>query len=495
MSGSSVRRTKAIALVVALVAGVVAPASAEIPYDSYTYDWWGFPTPAPHAYVPAGTLSGPSLGLTPLTVPSDLFVAPDGRLYLVDSGNSRILVLDTELRLERVIDSFARDEGRDTFLNPQGVFVDERDHLYVADTGNSRVLEIGPDGRLVNDFGRPQTELLDPNAAWEPMKLVLDKARRLYVIARGVNKGLVELDSDGRFRGFMGANRVTPNALDYIWKLIATDEQRARMERFVPTEYSNATIDDDGYIFVTTASVGADAITESLNPQDSMPIRKLNLTGTDVLRTLDDQWWPVGDVSIGIGFGAMRSQFTDVTLGEAETYATLDRVRGRVFLYNSDGILLTAFGRIGDRVGNLRGPSSITFMGDRLLVLDSILNQVVVFRPTEYGRLLVEANEHYQERRYAESAAAWQRVSELNTNLEVAYAGIGKAQLRAGDYRGAMKSFKLAHVTSYYTKAFQLYRRDFVEANFGLMMGAVLASIAVAIVVRRIRRKGKQTNE
>ncbi|TVQ25341.1 MAG: hypothetical protein EA382_07145 [Spirochaetaceae bacterium] len=480
-------------LIVAVVLG--AAANADVPYNTYTFDWRGFPTASPHAYVPQAVLTGATLGVGSLSIPAHLFVSPSGLLYVADSGNHRVLVFDDRFQLFRIVETFAWEGRTELLANPQGVFVDDREHLYVADTSNGRVVEFDSFGTAVNVFGRPDTELLDEYATYEPLKVVLDKARRIYVIARGVNQGLIELDSDGRFRGFMGANRVTPNALDFLWKLIATDEQRARMVRFVPTEYSNAVIDSRGYIFVTTASVGTDAIMQSLNPDDLRPIRKLNLTGTDVLRTLDNQWPPVGDISIGLGFGAVPSQFVDVALGVAETYVTLDRVRGKVFIYDSDGILLAAFGRIGDRIGTFRGPSSITYLGDRLLVLDSILNQIIVFQPTEYGRLLFEANRLYQERSYAESAAAWQRVQELNTNLEVAYAGVGRAQLRGGYYSDAMESFRLAHSPSYYSRAFQRHRRVIVERYFSVFMAALLGLIAVWIVVRaRRRRRRRRTN-
>lgn len=486
------RRSTATKALIALALALGARGAgfaANDAYQSYAYDWLGSATPGPHAFVPVGAVTGESLGTTRLRTPGDLFVAGDGRLYVADSGNNRILVLDGGLRLARIVDRFVRAGAEDRLAGPQGIFVDGRNHLYIADTGNGRILELDGEGTLVRSLGRPETELIDPQLTYEPSKLVLDKARRIYVIANGVNKGLIELDTDGRFRGFTGANRVTPNALDYLWKLIATPEQRARMTRFVPTEYSNAAIDEDGYIFVTSASTASERFMESLNWRELIPVRKLNLTGTDVLRKLDQQWWPFGDIGPMVFAGGTPSQFVDVALGAVATYFCLDRVRGRIFWYNPDGVLLSAFGRIGDRLGDFRGPLSIAWTGERLLVLDSILDQIVVFRPTEYGSALLDANRLYQERRYDESAAAWRRVHELNTNLEVAYAGIGKAQLRAGEYRAAMRNFELAHVTAYFTRAFQLFRKQVVESSFGWFMAALGVLVAVFIAVRRWRRK------
>ena len=47
-----------------LFLGLVAAGSsvlASLPYRSYTYDYWGEPVPAPHAYVPTAVINGSTL--------------------------------------------------------------------------------------------------------------------------------------------------------------------------------------------------------------------------------------------------------------------------------------------------------------------------------------------------------------------------------------------------------------------------------------------------
>ena len=73
-------------------------------------------------------------------------------------------------------------------------------------------------------------------------------AGRVYVLAANVNKGFVKYESDTTFTGYIGANKVTVNMAEYIWKrYFQTKEQRAASANFVPTEYENLYIDKDGF--------------------------------------------------------------------------------------------------------------------------------------------------------------------------------------------------------------------------------------------------------
>ena len=63
-----------------------------------------------------------------------------------------------------------------------------------------------------------------------------------HILKTNVNKGLIKYENDGTFSGFVGATPVTYDFSDYIWKKLATQEQRAQMESFVPTEYDNVYI-------------------------------------------------------------------------------------------------------------------------------------------------------------------------------------------------------------------------------------------------------------
>jgi hypothetical protein len=59
----------------------------------------------------------------------------------------------------------------------------------------------------------------------------------------------------------------------------------------------------------------------------------------------------------------------------------------------------------------------------------------------------------------------WEEVLKMNGNYDLAYIGIGRAAMRQGEYQKAMKYYKLKHFRLGYGKAFQLYRKQWVEDN------------------------------
>ena len=78
-----------------------------------------------------------------------------------------------------------------------------------------------------------------------------------------------------------------------------------------------------------------------------------------------------------------------------------------------------------------------------------------------------------------------------NANCEVAYIGMGKSCLKEGDYKQAMKYFELGNSRKYYTRAFQFYRKELMQENFGKYMGVILA-LAVLWILFRTGRKIKR---
>lgn len=476
-----VRLASALTLtIVLLVAQLESVTFADTPYETYSYDWWGDDIKQPAAYTYSGALTE-----TPLNGPKDMFVQ-DGKIYIADTGNSRIVILKEDGTLDQIIDSF-QNGGKDTFSGPQGLFVTPEGEIYVADSKNGRIIHLDSSGNFIREIKRPETDLISESQAYTPLKLVVDKSGRIYVIASGINMGLVEFDKNGVFQGFMGAAKVSVSTFEYIWKTyFSTDAQKERMELIVPTEYSNLYLDSENFIYATISNLSAEDLSAGADA-----IRRLNPTGTDILRRLGNN--PI----IGDLYSSSEttdwSKFTDVCATDYGVYFILDSAGGKVFAYDADGNSLFAFGKIGNRQGMLLQPAAIGIREDqeRLYLLDSQLNQILCFSITEYGRHLLNAIWKNSVGDSEGSYTEWQEVLRYNANSEFAYIGLGKAYLREGRYKDAMDYFKLGNSRKYYTRAFQFYRKELMQEYFGGAMGVILVLVGAFIVwqiVKKIRR-------
>ncbi|WP_051250454.1 hypothetical protein [Paenibacillus harenae] len=462
-------------LAAALIIASLSPKPAHAsPYEGYTYSYWGEAVQSPIAYLPSRTITGQEIGIEPLATPNDMFAAPDGNLYVLDSGNGRIVVLNSEWKAIRQIQGFDNNGKQDSFNKPEGIFVSGAGHIYVADTENKRVVVLDSSGAFIREIGAPKSEVLSDNFEYFPRKVIVDKAGRIYVVARGVFDGIIEFDSVGDFTGFIGTNPVQFDPVDLFWKTVSTKEQREKMIRFVPIEFNNVDVDADGFIFTTTA-----------DKQTLVPVKRLNPSGIDVLR-INGEWGPIGDYSRD------RSAFIDIDVSGNGVYRTLDSTRGRVFTYNEDGNLLYVIGQYGNQLGTFKNPVAIESFGNRIFVLDRDLGMITEFSATKFGSLVNEANGLYSIGKHNDAAKLWQQVLKLDANYEMAYVGIGKSMLRQGEYKQAMTYLKLGNDREYYSKALTKFRREYMREYFGTYMTIVIALILIVMAVRRGMRVRKE---
>ncbi|SDW56341.1 YIP1 family protein [Paenibacillus sp. CF384] len=471
------KRTIVTLMLVMLMLGICAPASAAS-LDGYNYSYWGEAVPAPDPYRAAEVIYGPDLNIGPMVSPQDMYISSTGAIYIADTGNSRVIVLDKKLGVERVITEFDHAGKKDTFNQPEGVFADAKGHLFVADTQNRRIIELSADGEFVREINEPKSSLIREGFQFTPIKLVVDKAERLYLISRGSYEGIMEFDSDGVFSGFIGTNRVKFSPMDLFWKRISTKKQRDQMEQFIPLEFNNIAIDDDGFMYTTTVEENSDS-----------PIKKLNPSGVDILRS-KGYFPPKGDIgTMEVGSFPGSSIFVDVTQDAGGMYSALDSKRGRIFSYDKDGNLLYMFGGLGAEQGKFRTPSAIGLQGDRVIVLDKDNNRLTVFEPTRYGQLIRDAVTSLYNGKVEQSTTAWKQVLKLNSNFEVAYIGIGKSLLKQGDNKEAMTYFELGNNRENYSEAFKRYRKEIVMDRFGTIVLSLAAAIGIIYAMIKLMRR------
>lgn len=162
----------AIGILAVLLTGNAAAMTADgVPYTTYQYTYDGIAVASPHAYIPQDYVTAEDWGAGLLKEPTDLKTAADGRLYLSDSGNNRILVLNADLTLNRVIEQFDNGGQPDTFSNPTGLYPMKDGRLFVCDQDNQRILELDENDRLIRLIAKPAEELLPEDYNFSPSRL------------------------------------------------------------------------------------------------------------------------------------------------------------------------------------------------------------------------------------------------------------------------------------------------------------------------------------
>ena len=88
---------KLLYILIVLAVVVSVPVSAKTSYQTYTYSYAGDVQISPNAYTPVYELF--DFGMeTPLNKPQDMAADAEDRIAIADTGNSRIVILNNQLK-------------------------------------------------------------------------------------------------------------------------------------------------------------------------------------------------------------------------------------------------------------------------------------------------------------------------------------------------------------------------------------------------------------
>ncbi|NLB16554.1 MAG: hypothetical protein GX827_07075 [Clostridiales bacterium] len=478
-------------------------------YLTYTYSVDGFDMASPDAYTPEIEIDSVYMGLVDLEIdkttgkgiappiddPRDIFVDRNKNVYIADGANSRIVVLNEYYKYKFAIKEFINDQGVPDSLNtPSGLYVTV-DEIFVCDTENNRLVVFDLEGEFKRIIHEPKSDVMPANSIYKPVACAVDSTGRIYVISSTTYMGVISLNADGSFVGFIGAQKVTASWWQIIWRQFQTEEQRALSVQNVSTEFNNITIDEKGFIYVTTSSIEEWQQQGAISSKsgDYAPVKKLNSSGADIMRR-NGFYAPNGEVSVrGVAFDTNTptgaSKIIDVAIGPEGTWSIIDEKRSRVYTYDADGKMLFTFGDTGMQLGNISSIEGVAYQGDKLLLLDKTRDSFTVYNRTEYGDILINALRNNNDRKYDQAVTDWEAILQRNSNFDAAYVGIGKALYRAGDWEGAMSYYKYAYETENYSAAFKMWRKDMVSKIIWLI--PILIVVIVLLITQFFKFAGR----
>ncbi len=444
------KRSLSLLLLLLALSVALAPVRAGSPYTTWTLGPGGYLWPMQDAYTPLREI------VLPLSNPEDMFLAPDGFLYVADTGNGRIVRLDADFQI-------AAEYGQGILDAPTGLYVDESGTLFIADAGKNAIVILDSSGTLRSEFGRPTEPLFGANRDFLPRKIAVDARENLYIVSEGSVDGLVMLNTNGSFIGYFGANSAQMSLKMILQRLFLTDEQLNQFIRNEAASPSNVTIDRQSLVYTITAGT-----------ERSTAIRKFTVSGKNLFDGM---------------FGS--NTFRDIDVSDDGLLVAVDSTGG-IYEYDLNGTLLFVFGsqdRGDQRLGLLSSPTAIERIGEDLVVLDG--STLVTYRVTDLARRLHDGVRLYMDGFYTEARPYFEDVLTYNGLVIMAYQAIADAAYKEGDYPAALEFYRYAEDRGGYSETFWELRNAVLQRSLGHALGLMFGAWLFLSVFSRLERRYK----
>jgi hypothetical protein len=442
-----------ILLILVALLAVSLPVMALSPYTTWTLGPSGFLFWTQDAYTPLDEIE------LPVSSPEEMFLAPDGFLYIADTGNGRIVKMDEDFQ---IIAEF----GNEILDSPTGLFVDEGGTLYIADAGKNTIVILDANGSLINEFGRPSEPLFGTSREFLPRKIAIDLRKNLYITSEGSVNGLVMMNTNGNFIGYFGANSAEMSIKMILQRMFLTDEQLEQFIRNEAASPTNLAIDQQSLVYTITSGT-----------EGFQSIRKFNISG----KNLFDE-----------GLFGSRS-FRDIDVSEDGLLVAVD-ADGHIVEYDQNGTMIFAFGGLdrGDqRLGLLSSPTAIERVGDDLYVLDKSKNAIVIYRVTDFARRLHEGVRLYSEGLYIEARPYFEEVLDYNGLVILAYQALADADYKDANYSGALQNYRYADDRAGYSEAVWELRNAVLQAYLGIALAVLIGAWILLSIFSRLENRYK----
>ncbi len=387
--------------------------------------------------------------------PEDLFVDQDGTLYIADTKNSRILI---------IANNESRSIGEGILTEPKGVYVKDS-KVYVADSGNGKVHLFDKEGKLLQEFGKPDSPLFGKNEKFLPKKIAVDRKENLYVVLESAPNGVALLNNQGEFFSYFASNRTNTSAKMIMQRMFYTQKQKSQLLKNLPPSVTNVCLDESGLLYTVTMD------------QRNNPLKKFNISGKNLLENKLHYY---------------NTSFIDLDVNDKGNIYAIDNY-GAIFEYDSFGNLLFIFGGYShedERVGLINSPSAIDVTDDGYIyALDKQKSIIQIYKSTSFADEVHTGVNLYKDGFYTKGQVVWEDVLKMNNQFILSYQALAKAYFKNGETQKALEAFELAEDRTGYSQAFWEVRNDWLQKNLGIFILLFLLLSLVWMIVGRLEKK------
>ena len=171
-----------------------------------------------------------------LSLPTDVGVGEDGRIYVVDGGNHQVAVFDSLGVRIATLGDLGSEPGQ--FESPVGLGIGPKGEIYVADKGNHRLQMFDADGRF-----RREIVLAEDGDEVDPVDVAVSaNGKELYVTSNNSHR-IVVFSNRGKFLRAWGGEGEEPGmfrypatiGLDPAGNVLVVDVLNQRVQKFDPS--------------------------------------------------------------------------------------------------------------------------------------------------------------------------------------------------------------------------------------------------------------------
>ncbi|MGO4274535.1 nuclease PIN, partial [Paenibacillus sp. TAF58] len=252
-----------------------------------------------------------------------------------------------------------------------------------------------------------------------------------------------------------------------------------------PETINSVATDKNGYIYTVTGGMAK-----------SDQLKKLNIKGNNLLRSSNKTFGEVVPGDVPIGSITSGPQLIDVAVDQSGNMIVVDQQFKYISHYDASGHLLYFWGgasAVGSsQVGLLKSPVALDVNArNELFVLDDQENIIQVFRLSEFGQKVDQANQQTLAGYYEDSEKSWQDVLRMNAQFTPAILGLAQAAFTKEQYTEAKRLFKEAGNQEGYSDAFWQIRMQWLQQNFSWIASLLLLIGILSVLVNKWTSKSR----